>query len=129
MERSFHFPATVDAPRLARRALDGWVNDLVGADRGDDVRLLTTELVTNVIRHGGVSSREEVTVDVSATEDFVSVAVGQPTSAEEASTPTGQRPDEGGLGLQLVDRMADAWGVAPGIPGSVWFGIVRSVGR
>jgi anti-sigma regulatory factor (Ser/Thr protein kinase) len=128
LERSFRFPATVDAPRLARHALDGWVNDLIGIDRGDDVRLLATELVTNAIQHGGVSSREEVTVDVSATDGFLSVVVGQPTSAEQAVTPTGRRPDEGGLGLHLVDRLADAWGVVPGIPGSVWFDVVRSGG-
>ena len=36
-------------------------------------------------------------------------------------------PDQdGGLGLHLVDRLADSWGVEHGVPGRVWFAIVTS---
>ncbi|HSL10909.1 MAG TPA: ATP-binding protein [Actinomycetota bacterium] len=126
MERSFRIPATPDASRVARQALDGWLNDLVGRDRADDVRLLTTELVSNAIRHGGVPQGSDITVDVAAFESSVTVFVRQPTSVERVALRTGGAPEEGGLGLQLVDRLADGWGVEHGIPGSVWFGVLGS---
>jgi anti-sigma regulatory factor (Ser/Thr protein kinase) len=125
VERSFRFPATLDAPWLARRALDGWLDDLLGSERGNDVRLLTTELITNAIRHGGVSSLEQVIVDVRTADDLLSVSVEQPTSAGRAAIRM-RDVGSGGFGLRLVDRLADDWGVVQGIPGSVWFGVRRS---
>ena len=125
MERSFHFPANVDASRLARSALDGWVNELVGPQRGDDVRLLATELISNVVRHGDVSEGEEILLDVETSASSVTVIVGQPTSVEGVAMRSGEESKEGGFGLQLVDRLSDEWGVDHGTPGSVWFGVLR----
>lgn len=128
MERSFRFPATADAPRLARHELDGWLNDLLGPDRADDVRLLTTELITNAIRHGGVRGDDDITLDVEASGASVTIAVTQPTSPDGARMRLGdvEAPETGGFGLQLVDRLANEWGVDRGTPGSVWFGVLRS---
>jgi anti-sigma regulatory factor (Ser/Thr protein kinase) len=125
MEGSFRFPANVDASRLARRALDGWVNDLVGPQRGDDLRLLATELISNVVRHGDVSEGEDILLDVETSESSVTVIVGQPTSVERVAMRSGEESREGGFGLQLVDRLSDEWDVHQGTPGSVWFGVLR----
>ena len=98
----------------------------MGPSRADDVRLLTTELVSNAVRHGHVPPDDEITVDVRTSPASVTVAVGQPTSAERVGVRMGDgdEPEVGGFGLHLVDRLADEWGVDHGIPGSVWFGVL-----
>jgi anti-sigma regulatory factor (Ser/Thr protein kinase) len=121
LERSFRFPATADAPRLARQALDGWMNALVGAERADDARLLTSELISNAIRHGDVPSGGGLTVSVQADDSTLTIGVEQPTSAAPAQVVEPWDDRSGGYGLRLVDALADSWGVEEGVPGRVWF--------
>lgn len=100
---------------------------LLGAVDGLDARgpavevldLLLTEVVTNAVRHGSV--RETLTLTVTASSDEVVVAVDDDNPAEPVVLDP---PPEalGGRGMQLVDRLADAWGVEPRDGGkSVWF--------
>ena len=117
----FTFPANEKTPRLARRALDGQLAYL-GPDAESRMRLAMSEVVTNAIRHGNLASGERVHVTVDLTDAGARVEVLQPTRAE-AATPT---EGEGGLGLQLIDELAEAWGVDPGPPGVVWFEIRTS---
>ncbi|MEX0666610.1 MAG: ATP-binding protein [Acidimicrobiia bacterium] len=100
------------ARSIVRRMLAVW-------DADDEVRLtelLTSELVTNAVRHA-------------ATEIMLRVAVDARTVRVEV-TDTGktmpvltQTPDVGGYGLRIVDQLAARWGVDP-IPNdgkTVWF--------
>jgi anti-sigma regulatory factor (Ser/Thr protein kinase) len=86
----------------------------------DDVLLLTTELVTNAIRHAGDDPLE---VSVSIDEISVRVAVrdtGPGFDPGEAQV----RTENGGWGLDLVEGLASRWGVDPGGGGTdVWFEI------
>jgi len=116
----FSFPATEKTPRLARRALDGQLAYL-GPDAEGRMRLVMSEIVTNAIRHGHVDPDGQIHVNVDLTDAGARVEVRQPTTAD-AAMRTGQR-DEGGFGLQLLDRLTDAWGIDPGPPGIVWFEI------
>ncbi len=50
------FPASAEAPQLARRSLDRLEGSLDG-DRLYELRLLVTELVTNSVRHAGSGRR------------------------------------------------------------------------
>ena len=85
-----------------------------------DVELLTSELVTNAIRHG----RTEMLVTVDVDEERVRVEVADRNPAR----PQLRVPDErGGRGLHLVDELSDRWGVHGGRPGkTVWFEIADS---
>lgn len=123
LERSFRFPATPDAPRLARRSMDGWLNERVGPARADDARLLASELVSNAVVHGNVPEGETITLIVEGSGSTVRIVVEQPTSASPARVVEPPAADRGGFGLQLVARLADSWGVEPGVPGKVWFAI------
>lgn len=81
--------------------------------------LLLTEVVTNAVRHGSV--RETLTLTVTVSPDEVVVAVGDDSPAVPVVLDP---PPEalGGRGMQLVDRLADAWGVEHRAGGkSVWF--------
>ena len=80
-----------DAPARARTMIRG-LRTLLGAERTEDATLLVSELVTNAVKYG--------TGDVELRE----------TGGAEA----------GGYGLQLVDRIADDWGVTHASM-HVWF--------
>jgi anti-sigma regulatory factor (Ser/Thr protein kinase) len=104
--------------RAALAALDGRI------ERGvlDDIRLLVSELVTNSVRHSG-AEREVVMLAV--------MTAGGTVRVEVSDAGTGFRPGErstdldepGGWGLQLVDQLADRWGVETGRRTRVWFEI------
>lgn len=81
--------------------------------------LLVTEVVTNAVRHGAV--RDTLTLTLTASPDDVVVAVGDDNPAPPRVLDP---PPEalGGRGMQLVDRLADAWGVDDRPSGkAVWF--------
>ena len=126
MQFEFTFPATAKTPRLARRALDGQLAYL-GPDAEARMRLAMSEIVTNAIRHGRLDPEERIVVTVDLGDSDARVAVSQPTRAE-APVDAGPREDDGGFGLQLVDQLADAWGIEPGPPGVVWFEISTTEG-
>jgi len=81
----------------------------------DDVRLATSELVTNVIRHtddGG---------ELRAWDPRPDVPLRLEVEDPDATMP--EIPDDtpaiGGRGLHIVDQIADDWGVQQRSPGKV----------
>jgi sigma-B regulation protein RsbU (phosphoserine phosphatase) len=124
LERSIRIPATPDAPRRGRQALDGWLPHLVAPARADDARLIATELMSNAVRHGGISAQDDITLSLGTHNGTVKIVVEQPTSAASARIADPSTEREGGFGLLLVDRLADSWGVEHGRPGRVWFAIM-----
>ena len=112
-----------EAIPAARKALDGLAG-LVDRPVWEDMRLLVTELVTNGVRHS--SERGPVTVWVAVEDEKVRVEVsdcGRGFSPPQAPMP---RPDgTGGWGLQLVDRVAERWGVQVNGATCVWFELAR----
>ena len=90
-------------------------------ERLDDVRLATSELVTNAVRHGRLRRDIDVIrVTVGTGEESVRVTVEQPTVADVKIAPPRIGEEAGGFGLRLVDQFADHWGYEPGPPGRVW---------
>jgi anti-sigma regulatory factor (Ser/Thr protein kinase) len=101
--------------------LDGWLSDAVGDQAAEAIRLATTELVSNAVRHGDLSEGDEIWLVVDLGDEVVRIDVEQPTSAEAARV-LGPDPDrEGGLGLVIVHAFSERWGVTEGAPGHVWF--------
>jgi anti-sigma regulatory factor (Ser/Thr protein kinase) len=98
-----------------------WVETFLGRVPGaavicDDAVLIVSELVTNSLRHG----LGEVVIRAS-TED-ATLAMSVTDSGEELPVLREVLPDRvGGVGLQIVERLSTAWGVAP-FPGgkTVW---------
>ena len=103
---------------LARRALAGWPHP----DAIDTVVLLTSEVVTNAIVHGGPHEpSEELTVAVTHGDGWARVNVTDgnsrpPVIAEEWTD------DLSGRGMLMVDELASAWGYRSLLSGkAVWF--------
>jgi anti-sigma regulatory factor (Ser/Thr protein kinase) len=108
------------APGRARRALGGL--DRALDDVGDDVSLLVSELVTNSVLHAGAQQEDLIELAAIAGEDKIRVEV---TDAGPGFEPGDRQRQEGagGYGLQLVEKLADRWGVTREPKTSVWFEI------
>jgi len=118
-------PASVDAPAIARSRFVAQAGPVLDPGRLEDARLLVSEVVTNAVRHAGLSSADEITVHVRAEHGAVVVEIADPGRGfnplprSEAAV--------GGWGLPLVQRLSDGWGVEPRAGGgsTVWFRIGR----
>ena len=110
---------TLAAPAQARRFVRGALGDGVPRETTELAELLTSELVTNAIRHG--SGRVAVTLTCS--ERVLAISV----SDDDAAVPVVPPEDPlavGGRGVRMVQRLAQDWGVSPreNGPGKVvWF--------
>jgi anti-sigma regulatory factor (Ser/Thr protein kinase) len=112
-------PPTPESATVAR-----WlVNDLLRGSADDDPRdtaaLLTTELVSNAIRH----TRDELTLTVRVEGGRLRVGVSDSSHRRPQLVQVGER-DTSGRGLHLVEALADRWGVEPderGLGKTVWF--------
>lgn len=107
-----------DAPRAARRLVAaGCVRAATGPQCAEAAALLTSEVVTNAVRHGS----GDITLGFLARNLLVLVEVGD----DDVHTPQVRDfhdDDEGGRGLQIVTALASGWGVRDRPPGKiVWF--------
>ena len=87
-----------------------------------DVELLTSELVSNAVRHvtrdgNGIG----LNIVVGSQTIHVSVVDGG-DGFDRTKLVGGPRPDKGGWGLFLVEELSDRWGIQDD-PHSVWFEI------
>ena len=117
MTQARTFPADPQSVAAARRfvveVLSGSPPELL-----DAVKLMVSELATNVVGH--VQTSFELTLDRTAAEIRVEVADhGGGTPVIRAAGPDDAR----GRGLQIVDGLADRWGVDYDRPAGkvVWF--------
>jgi serine phosphatase RsbU (regulator of sigma subunit)/PAS domain-containing protein/anti-sigma regulatory factor (Ser/Thr protein kinase) len=110
-----------EAVSLARAAIRARLEGDLPDERLGDVLLMTSELVTNAIRHGradGPDDRIRVRALRRGRRARVEVRDDGPGFAAHPMAP----PTEGGMGLELVDRLADAWGTdRRGRATLVWF--------
>jgi anti-sigma regulatory factor (Ser/Thr protein kinase) len=121
------FSVSPIAPSLARQALDGWLSEMVGEDTADDIRAVASELVGNVVNHGGLADEDTIVVfgTVDDVHDRVRIEIEQPTSLTGVVAHAEDRRAEFGMGLRIVDGIATEWGVVEGPPGIVWFEVDR----
>jgi two-component sensor histidine kinase len=109
---SLRLPRGPEAPRRARHAVIDELSGRLDATAINDVALVVTELVTNSIREGAGGGAQELGLDVGVVADHVLIAVSDRGSQIVPRVRRGGNGATLGLGLQLVDRLAQAWGVA-----------------
>lgn len=118
MQASVRLPCERQSARVARRFVSATLADWLGPRNHEVAELLTSELVTNAVLH----AHTEIGVTVSLARTVVKIAVQDGSDRH----PERVRVDEyaySGRGLQLVDDLADGWGIEP-TPGggkTVWF--------
>ena len=98
-----HLSAVPEAPGEAR----SFVRSVLQAHpRVDDALLSVSELVTNAVRHGPAGDGLQVLID--RRESAIRVSVHQRPGSFRLDRSQRQ---VGGLGLTIVEKVSDAWGV------------------
>ena len=114
-------PRERSSPRRVRALVARVLDDAgLGDERVRLAQLLASELATNAVRHGRGAT---FAVEVEAHDGIATVRVHD----DDPAPPTPRVPDQdelqqGGWGLDLVERLSRAWGVEPDTGGKVvWF--------
>ena len=108
--------------RRARQWLTSFLGQQASAAQLDDAVLVISELVTNALRHG----LGEVVVRASVADDS---AVRLSVTDSGTEQPRLLPPDPqriGGLGLRIVDDVAQSWGVATFPGGKTAWAVITS---
>ena len=98
------------APSLSRSRLESMKPRL--EPRFDDVMLVVSELVSNSVRHG---ASDDIDVKVTANGNRIRVEVTDGGPGFGVDDPRGD-----GLGLSIVEKLADRWGMQDGRRFTVW---------
>ncbi len=90
----------------------------------DEVReallIVVSELVTNAVRHAGLTSDQSVTVQATQLADRVRVEViDHGKGFDRALVAEAQPSGDGGFGLRIVAQLTERWGVQTD-SGTVW---------
>jgi anti-sigma regulatory factor (Ser/Thr protein kinase) len=118
------FAANSGAPAAARNRLHGLgLSDV----QCDAVRLLTSELVTNSVRHAALGPRQLIRLRVLVTDRTVRIEVVDGGAGLRVAMRGAD--STGGWGLRLVDALADRWGGARDHGAHVWFELDRARAR
>ena len=124
-ERVVDLPATAAAAGLARRELAATPG--IGSEVGYKALLMTSELIAVYVQHldPDPTRRLALVIRVSPERVRIEVAGPQPDVSPDALLHSSETPSLGGMGLRIVDRMADAWGVTGDHDTSIWFELRR----
>jgi anti-sigma regulatory factor (Ser/Thr protein kinase) len=123
MKVSVQIPVQLEAAGMARGVVSRILRESATAQEViDNAQLLTSEIVTNVLRHAGLDTTDSLglAVDVSLDRLRVEVADTGP-GFDQASLLEPSAGAIAGWGLFLVGRLAARWGVVRNDPNVVWF--------
>lgn len=125
-ERVFELPATAAAAGMARRELAAMPG--IASDLAYKALLMTSELIAVYLDDVVPSPEATVRLSLRVTPERVRIEVGgrPPGVSPGALMASSETPSLGGLGLQIVERMADAWGVEGAQDTMIWFELKRS---
>lgn len=94
------------APREARHAIARFLRTAHLPQLSDDAELLATELVTNAVRH----SCGPIDVRAYVRDGYLRLEVAD-AGVDATPVPRTAHPDdEGGRGMELVDKLSARWG-------------------
>lgn len=91
----------------------------------EDLRLLVSEVVTNSLRHAGLSGPDRIRLRVSLEERWIRAEVHDHGPGFTPSDPASSLYRQSGWGLFLVRQIADRWGIDRTDDSCVWFELDR----
>ena len=97
--------ADPESPARARAALDE-LDGRIGADVLERARVVLSEVVTNAVAYGGGS---HVTLELWCADGALEFVVRDGGAGFTPDPNPSPQDEPGGLGLQLVDMIADDW--------------------
>ena len=126
IERVVYLPANAAAAGMARRELAGTPG--IAGDIAYKALLMTSELiavyVADVVPDPTATLR--LTIRVTPERVRIEIAGRAPQVSPGALLQSREPPSLGGMGLHIVERMADAWGIEGARDTKMWFELVRS---
>jgi serine/threonine-protein kinase RsbW len=103
-------PCDPTAPGRARAEVREAAVAHLSQDETATAILLTSELVTNAVVHPEQRASTPISLRIGFAEARIRIEVTDRGSGFDPVAPTPRKPDRGGRGLLLVDRLADRWG-------------------
>ena len=124
-ERTIDLPATAAAAGIARRELASIPG--VAGELGYKALLMASELIAVYVQDLEPDPRRRLALAVRVTPERVRIEVGgpEPDVSPDDLLHSSETPSLGGMGLRIVDRMADAWGVQGENDTTIWFELTR----
>ena len=124
-ERIIDLPATAAAAGLARRELAATPG--IAGELGYKALLMASELIAVYVQDLEPDPRLRLALLIRVTPERVRIEVGgpEPDVSPDTLLRSSETPSLGGMGLRIVDRMADAWGVSGDHDTSIWFELSR----
>jgi anti-sigma regulatory factor (Ser/Thr protein kinase) len=114
-------PGGPSSPHLARTALAERFEEGIDAECADTLKLLSSEVVTNCVKHAGAATGVPIELRAWMLSGCIHVEVS--TAARPfhhiAQRPSGE--EGGGNGLLLVSELSRSWGVVDNGRNTVWF--------
>ena len=126
-EIELRLPPEPIAPILARAAVTAIGSGLPGSVVSD-AELLTSEVVSNAVKHADLDPSQEIVLRV-VMDERLRIEVADPGPPFEADLRR-QSSDTSGWGLFLIEAIATSWGVEPeGVGKKVWFELDAGLDR
>jgi hypothetical protein len=125
-ERVVELPATAAAARMARRELTAIPG--IAGELGYKALLMASELISVYVQDVEPGGDATVSLSIVVSSQRVRIEVGgrTPPAPPDVLLNSRETPSLGGMGLQIVDRMADAWGVEEADDSAIWFELTRT---
>ena len=120
---SASIPGGAEAPSRARELVTDLVGDSTPSETMHDLHLLTTEVVTNAVRHADVDENGTIHLNIVSTAKTLRVSVIDPGGDTEPCIRELDVTAPGGMGLFLVEQVSERWGFERADDGvtEVWF--------
>ena len=123
---SFELEPRLNAGQRARQVLRERIGEQLADGKIDDLMTIVTELVNNAVVHGS-GRMIDVRVTLEGDLSVRGMVEDHGDCSQVAIRETSGPARDGGLGLRIVDALADRWGVYPG-SNTVWFEIGEAAG-
>jgi anti-sigma regulatory factor (Ser/Thr protein kinase) len=120
-EHRFDIEVGARAPSIARRHVDDALRSSVPGETLEQVTLLVSELVTNVVRHARTGPGDSLLLAIRLGREKLRVQVSDRDPRPFDATPTPDPAQGRGYGLYLVSRLSRRWGVEHEGGTRVWF--------
>lgn len=126
MELDLRLPNSRKSVAAARHSVGGVLDNFVPNPLLETVQLLVSELVTNSLRHAGLSDDDWIRLRLNLSSEILRVEVIDPGNGfdppEVAPDVAEDVPEQmSGWGLVLVKRLSKRWGVDVNDWTKVWF--------
>ena len=119
--QEFQLPFSKEAPAIGRRIVEEHLVPLLPEERGEELRLMASELVSNAVRHGEPLPDGTLRLLLDRDTDAIRVAVADGGTHLVADELTFEQNEDRHLGLYILDNHADAWGFSLDGVKAVWF--------